>query len=146
MSVTTMTDSVPADSQPVGGRVVEFVEPLPGFPDERVFSLSSLDPGGLLFTLRSLRTPELRFVVMPPAGFFPNYRPEVTVADVAALGVGEDAELQVLVIVSVRDGIADATANLLAPIVLIPDTGRALQVVLNDPDLPLREPLVALAS
>ncbi|MCW2521781.1 MAG: hypothetical protein JWO63_116 [Frankiales bacterium] len=128
------------------GLVVEFVEPIPGFPQERQFLFSAIDPEGVLFTLRSLSTPSLRFVVIPPAAFFPDYQPEVSVADVASLGLGEDAELQVLVIVSVRDGLADATANLLAPIVLVAESGQALQIVLNDPTLPLRAPLVAAAS
>jgi flagellar assembly factor FliW len=51
-----------------------------------------------------------------------------------------------LVVVSVQNGIADATANLLAPIVLVPETGRAMQVVLDDPLLPLRSPLLPGAS
>jgi flagellar assembly factor FliW len=126
--------------------VVEFVEPIPGFPTERRFLFSALDPQGLLYTLRSLSTPSLRFVVMPPGSFFPEYQPEVTVEDVGPLGLGEDAELQVLVIVSVRDGLEDATANLLAPIVLVTESGQAMQVVLNDPTLPLHAPLLATAS
>jgi flagellar assembly factor FliW len=126
--------------------VVEFVEPILGFPDERSFTLSALDPDGVLFALRSTRTPQLRFVVMPPAGFFPDYHPLVTEADLAALGPVDDVELQLLVIVTVRDGMADATANLLAPIVLSPERGTAMQLVLDDARLPLHAPLVATAS
>jgi flagellar assembly factor FliW len=128
------------------GRRVEFVEPIPGFPDERDFLLAGVDPQGVLFTLRSRRTPSLRFVVMPPAPFFPDYQPEVSEADVEALGDLCDAELQLLVIVSVEAGIADATANLLAPIVFEPASGRAVQLVLDDARLPLRAPLMAAAS
>ena len=147
-------DAPAADSQ--GSRAIEFVEPIPGFPDERTFSLAPLDQDAVLFVLRSLRTPRLRFVVMPPATFFPDYQPAVAAEDVAALGDlsggavdgadGGDVELQVLVIVSVTDSITDATANLLAPIVLEPVSGRAMQVVLGDARLPLRAPLFASAS
>lgn len=125
---------------------VEFVEPMPGFPEDRSFALAAVDPQGVLFTLRSLVRPELRFVVMPPAGFFPDYQPDITENHVAPLGPVTDIELQVLVIVSVKDGIADATANLLAPIIMIPESGRAMQVILDDTRLPLRAPLSALAS
>jgi flagellar assembly factor FliW len=135
------------DLSPDRGLIVDFVEPIPGFPDERRFLFSAIDPpAGVLFTLRSMTTPQLRFVVMPPETFFPGYQPDITVADVGPLGLGEDAELQVLVIVSVRDGLADATANLLAPIVLVAEAGQAMQVVLNDPTLPLHAPLVPAAS
>jgi flagellar assembly factor FliW len=153
--MTTMTH-VPGPPETAGShreqlqtglaRRVEFVEPLPGFPNDREFALTAVDPDGVLFTLRSLARPELRFVVMPPAGFFPDYHPAVTEAAVASLGVVTEVELQLLVVVSVQNGIADATANLLAPIVLVPETGRAMQVVLEDPLLPLRAPLLPGAS
>lgn len=152
--VTASEPGSPAGDDP-GRQVVEFVEPIPGFPDERTFSLAPLGEDAVLFVLRSLRTPRLRFVVMPPAAFFPDYQPAVDAQDVAALGDlagrvtgdGEpEVELQVLVIVSVTDSITDATANLLAPIVLDPASGRAMQVVLNDARLPLRAPLFAPAS
>ncbi|MCW2539554.1 MAG: flagellar assembly protein FliW [Frankiales bacterium] len=128
------------------GRILEFVEPIPGFPDERDFTLSAIDPDGVLFAMRSLRTPDLRFIVMPPEGFFPGYLPQVSEADVTSLELGPEAELQIMVIVTVSDGIGDATANLLAPIVLDPERGRAIQLILDDSDLPLRAPLLAAAS
>lgn len=128
------------------GLVVDFVEPIPGFPADRQYLFSALDRDGVLFTLRSTTTPSLRFVVMPPESFFPDYEPEVTADDVAPLGLAEHAEVQLLVIVSMTNGLSDATANLLAPIVLVAEAGQAMQVVLSDPTLPLRAPLVAKAS
>ena len=47
-----------------------------------------------------------------------------------------------LVVVTVTDSIADATANLLAPIVIAAAAGTAVQLVLPDADLPLRAPLL----
>jgi flagellar assembly factor FliW len=146
VTVTTIVSDAPAAGALSQNRIVEFVEPIPGFPEERAFTLSAIDPDGVLFTLRSVRTPQLRFVVMPPAGFFPDYEPAVSETAVSPLGDVADRELQLLVIVSVKDGISDATANLLAPIVMLPDSGRAMQVVLDDPRLPLRAPLVPPAS
>jgi flagellar assembly factor FliW len=144
----THDSAIEAAVAPLGSadRRLDFVEPLPGFPDDRSFTLAAVDPDGVLFTLRSVERPGLRFVVMPPATFFPDYQPEVTELHLAPLGAVTEVELQVLVIVSVQDGIADATANLLAPIVMIPASGRAMQVVLDDARLPLRAPLLAAAS
>lgn len=153
--VVTASEPDSAAGDGSGSQVVEFVEPIPGFPDERMFSLAPLGEDAVLFVLRSLRTPRLRFVVVPPAAFFPDYQPSVDARDVAALGdlsgrrdgEGEpEVELQLLVIVSVTDSITDATANLLAPIVLDPAGGRAMQLVLDDARLPLRAPLFAPAS
>lgn len=126
--------------------LLEFSTPIPGFPDERVFAVSALDPAGVLYALRSTATPGLRFVLADPEVFFADYRPSVAAIDVAALGVLDDERVVLLVIVTVSDGLADATANLLAPIVISTVRGTAMQLVLEDPDLPLRAPLLRTAS
>jgi flagellar assembly factor FliW len=125
--------------------VIEFAEPIAGFPGEHTFSLSALDQQGTLMALRSIRTPDLRFVVVAPGRFFPDYAPVLEAHDVSALEVADNDEVQILVIVTVRDSIRDATANLLAPIVVVPGRNAAMQVILSDDRLPLRAPLVAPA-
>jgi len=127
----------------VGGRIVDFVQPLLGFPDDREFELAQVDDQGMILTLRSIHNRELRFVVVPPGRFFPEYEPHIEAADVADLGVDDDGEIQVLTIISIDRTLADATANLMAPIVLSLETGHAKQIVLSDHDLPMRAPLMA---
>jgi flagellar assembly factor FliW len=124
---------------------LEFVAPLPGFPAHRRFVLEELEPGGPVRSLRSLDDPRVRFLVIPPGQFFPDYAPELS-DDWAAtldLAVADDALL--LVIVNPGGGLAEATVNLLAPVVVNVVTRRAAQVLLADPDLPLRAPLLAPA-
>jgi flagellar assembly factor FliW len=125
---------------------ITFTAPIPGFEAERDFTVAPLDAHGVLYTLRSASTPGLRFIVAAPGRFFPDYKPSLMPADVAALGVSDGDEVLLLVIVTVTDSIADATANLLAPIVIAADRGTAVQLVLPDADLPLRAPLLARAS
>jgi flagellar assembly factor FliW len=85
-------------------------------------------------------------VVAAPGRFFPDYKPSLMPADVAALEVADGDEVMLLVVVTVTDSIADATANLLAPIVIAAGRGTAVQLVLPDSDLPLRAPLLSRAS
>jgi len=66
---------------------ISFTSPIPGFEDERDFTVSALDTHGVLYALRSTRNPGLRFVVAAPGRFFPDYSPSLLPADVAALGV-----------------------------------------------------------
>jgi len=124
---------------------IEFALPIPGFPVDRTFTVASLDDGGALYALHSNTTPGLRFVLATPEAFFPSYTPDLTPADVLPLGVADGDEVLVLVIVTVTDSIADATANLLAPIVIAPGSATAMQLILADADLPLRAPLIASA-
>jgi flagellar assembly factor FliW len=125
---------------------ISFTAPIPGFEDERDFEVAALDQHGVLYTLRSVRTPGLRFVVAAPGRFFPDYKPSLMPADVAALGVSDGDEVLLLVVVTVTNSIADATANLLAPIVIAAGRATAVQLVLPDVDLPLRAPLLSRAG
>jgi flagellar assembly factor FliW len=115
--------------EPVTGSVdetlptIEFVGPIAGFPNHRAFALVELDPTGVLCALRSLEDPELRFLVVPPATFFPDYAPELGDEWVEQLQLASAEDALVLLIVT-------PAAR----------TRRAAQVVL-DADLPLRAPL-----
>jgi flagellar assembly factor FliW len=133
--MTTMIAQPPAASV----RELYFVEPMPGFDDTDAFTLTAIDPRGLLYAMRSVRDPQLRFVLAPPEAFFADYRPDI--AD--EIGTALDAaEVEVLVVLSITSGLHDATANLRAPIVVAPSTGRAVQVILEDESLPMRRPLL----
>jgi flagellar assembly factor FliW len=124
---------------------IDFVSPVPGFPGKRRFALVSLDEGGLLYAMRSLDDPELRFLVVVPQPFFPDYEPEIDDTTAEMLAITDAAHAVVLLVVNPGAGPADATANLLAPIVLNTETRRAAQVVLSGANLPVRAPLTAAA-
>ena len=118
---------------------LRFVEPLPGFADEDAYTLSAIDPHAVLYSLRSVRTPGLRFVLTPANTFFADYRPDVAEAVAPVLGA---SDVELYLVLTLGTGLRDATANLRAPIAVSVSTGRAVQVVLEDEALPMREPLV----
>ena len=123
--------------------VIDLVHPLPGFPDHHRFALVQLDDDGVLCQLRSLDDPSLRFLVVPPVAFFPEYAPVVDddVVDDLQITAGDD--VVVLLVLNAGDSLSTTTANLLAPVVVNTATRRASQVILDDPDLPIAAPLVA---
>ncbi len=120
---------------------IEMVDPMPGFPGVRRFTLVELAPGGALSALRSLEDPDLRFLVVPPAQFFPDYAPEIDDETAARLGLTSAEDALVLLVVSPGETPEQATANLLAPIVINHRTHAAAQVILADSTLALRTPL-----
>ena len=122
--------------------VIEMVEAMPGFPDRTRFALVRLDEDGVLCSLKSVEDPDLRFLVVPPNVFFPDYAPEIDDTVVSALGIERAEDALVLVVVNPGDRAASATANLLAPVVVNTVSRQASQVVLTE-DLPVRAPLVA---
>lgn len=122
--------------------VLTMVGPMLGFPEHSRFGLARLDEEGAVCDLRSLDDPDLRFVVVPPGLFFEDYAPEITDATATQLQATTAGDLLALVVVTLGEGLADATANLLAPVLLNPQERLAAQVVLDDANLPLRAPLV----
>jgi flagellar assembly factor FliW len=136
MSVATM-ESVQTTQMPI----ICFSTPMPGFPDDRHYVLERIDETGLLFEMMSLETPGLRFLVIPPAPFFPNYEPEIDDETVAELGNTSAEHLTMLLIVTVGDQVRNSTVNLLAPIVIDHETRKGKQIVLDASDLSVRQRL-----
>lgn len=125
--------------------IIEFIAPIPGFPEHRRFVLTAVDEDGLLYALRAIDRPDLRFLVVVPAPFFPDYAPVVDDDTLVLLrNSGDPDRLLVLLVVSAPESAARATANLLAPIVVDRLTLRAAQVVQAGSSLPIRAPLVAV--
>ena len=122
--------------------VIDMVAPMPGFPDHQRFALVQLDETGVLCSLQSVEDPQLRFLVVPPSAFFPDYSPVIDDATVSRLGIGSAEEAIVLLVVNPGDDAGTATANLLAPVVVNLVTRQGGQVVLDE-DLPIRAPLLA---
>lgn len=123
--------------------VIELVQPMPGFPDRSQFALVQLDDDGVLCQLRSLEDPNLRFLVVSPVSFFPDYSPVVDEDTVADLGIESVDDVLVLLVLTAGSSLAETTANLAAPVLVNTTTRRAQQVILDDPQLSVATPLVA---
>ncbi|SHF77045.1 flagellar assembly protein FliW [Geodermatophilus nigrescens] len=115
------------------------VAPLPGFRD---YVLVTADGDGLLFWLQSMDADGPRFLAIPPARYFPDYAPALPRQVLADLDLDDAADATLLALVTVpAEGVAHATANLRAPVVLNPANWRAAQVLLPDSRHPIRRPL-----
>jgi flagellar assembly factor FliW len=133
-----MSDTSAEDELPL----LDFLAPVAGFPEHRRFVLAELDESSLLRALRSLDDPALRFLVLPPGPFFPDYDPEIGDDWAERLELTSSDDALVLVLITPGATAAEATANLLAPVVINVRTRRAAQIVLDDSSLPLRAPLL----
>ncbi|HEY3436392.1 MAG TPA: flagellar assembly protein FliW [Actinotalea sp.] len=136
-------------THPTGSRQVEaqleFPQPPPGLLDLHRFELTALDDAGYLFALRSTERPDVRLFVVPPHPYFPAYAPRLDPSTRETLGVDASEAVLLVVVHPGQDG-EPPTANLLAPVVMNPVTGAALQVVLDGDEWPLRAPFLAVDS
>ena len=124
-------------------REITFATGLPGFPEARRFALSEWGGEGSPFSLlRSLEQEGLEFLVAHPLSFFPDYAPEVDDETVERLDLNDADDALVLVIITVPEHVADATANLAGPIVINRHTLEAVQAVLVSGGYELQAPLL----
>jgi flagellar assembly factor FliW len=117
---------------------------LPGFPGERRFALVRWGANeGPYSVLVDLDDTDIRFLVAPPALFFPQYEVDLDDQSVGILGLQDAGEALVLMIVTLGEKPEDATANLLGPVVINTRTREGLQVVLPEAGWTTRVPLLA---
>lgn len=142
MTMTPSTATAPAPtiipSQALGNievdpeRAIRVLDPIAGFPGCGAYALVPHMRGGAesgtIRWLQALERPYHAFIVADPWSVFPDYAPEIPNADADHLGVTDERNAQMLVILTVsEDGI---TANLRAPVVVNVADRVAKQVVL----------------
>lgn len=139
MATVTQVSAAPAD-------VPELVFPtgLPGFPGERRFALVRWGAfEGPYSLMVDLDNPDVRFLVMPPYAFFPDYVVDLDDAIAAKVHLEKAEDCLLLVIVTLGSTPEEATANLLGPVVINLQTNEGVQAVLAESGYSTRVPLRA---
>jgi flagellar assembly factor FliW len=123
---------------------ISFPAGLPGFPDAHRFELAPWGPPDLPFLLLSAADEsDVAFVVAPPWGFYPDYEFDLDQGAAERLGISEPTDSLVFCVVTLRDDPADATVNLLGPIVVNRYTLEAAQVAMPSSGYSVDAPLTA---
>lgn len=119
-----------------------------GFEQETQFARRPFDPNidSPLEWLQSLTTPELAFVITDPLLFAPDYEVTLTAEDRRGIGLADDEEFMIRVIVTVPEDYRRMTGNFLAPLVIHPRMNTAKQLVLTRPDYNTKHPLLPNAT
>ncbi len=124
------------------GKTITFPAGLPGLPAELTrFELVAVAEESPFFFLQSLQDENTGFILVNPFAFFLDYEFDLPEEDARALGIKAPEEAAVFCIVNASRGLARATVNLLAPVVVNAATGTARQVVLVDERYSIRQPL-----
>lgn len=114
---------------------VEFVSPMPGLAPHTAFTLVRIGEGSGLYALRAADADVRLFLLDPRTGSY-GYAPSIPADARALIGAADDAEVALFVIANPSsEGIR---VNLKAPVLIHLDTGRATQIILDDPAYPVR--------
>lgn len=123
---------------------IRFPEGLLGFNTLRNFVLLD-DPHDEIFAwLQSCEEPAIAFPVLEPELFTQNYQPNLTKYDLDSLGLTSAQGSRVFMIITIPEDPTKMTANLKAPIIINVAGRMARQVVLQDNQLAIREPIFTL--
>lgn len=132
---------------PVDVPELRFANGLPGFPGERRFALVRWGAfEGPYSLMVDLDDPSVRFLVMPPYDFFPDYVVDLDDAIAAKVHLERAEDCLLLVIVTLTGRPEEATANLLGPVVINLQTREGTQAVLAESGYSTRTPLVPAAA
>lgn len=121
--------------------ILKFEHGIPGFETEKEFVLLPIKNNREFTVLQSVQTEALAFIVANPYNITVNYNIELEVSTVHALQIKDQKEVAVFAVVSLKETIAESTVNLKAPIILNTSNKKAKQIILNNEDYNIRQPL-----
>ena len=120
--------------------LLTFPKGLYGFEDEQAFLLLPFAENGTLFSLQSVKTPQLAFILMDPFSLDGGYAPVLQEDELEFLNVERSEDLFYYVMCVVKDPVPESTVNMRCPIA-INDDGQAIQVILENTSWPMRHQL-----
>lgn len=94
--------------------------------------------------LQAKEVKDICLLVANPFAFFSDYQFELSETDLEALHHPDERSVAVWVTVSIRESLQEATANLLAPIVINTEKQLGRQVVLHNSQYEIKTPLFPL--
>ena len=119
--------------------VYEFPDGVYGFEEDNRFAVFSRPFADITFLyLQSTDHPAPCFLVFEPWDLCPDYQPVLSEEDLASCEVSDIEELILLVIATIGEKSEDLSVNIKSPVVLNPKTKKARQVILQNPDYPVK--------
>lgn len=116
---------------------------IPGFEQCKRYVLYGAERFKPLMFIVGLDMENLRLPVMDPFSFMVDYDPKISRQDMEFLGAKSKKDIAVFVVVTIPStGMKDMYANMLAPILINPDTKLGIQIALEDDRYKLRQNVV----
>lgn len=123
--------------------VLTFDHGIFGFEDSKKFALMNFEDGtDAMVCLQSIENEDLAFVLMNPFFLMPDYKPELKPQEIRALKIDENTKgVLYYVVCVVKDEMMESTVNFRCPVVINPETKKAVQVILENNKYSFKHPL-----
>ncbi|WP_246570087.1 flagellar assembly protein FliW [Lentibacillus saliphilus] len=121
--------------------IFRFKSGLPGFGEETEFVMLDLPGDSAFQIMQSFNTPHLAFIVTNPHLLYQDYEFELDASIAEQLEIEHEADVAVVVIVTLKDALEQSTINLKGPIILNTKARTGKQYILQDETYPVKAPL-----
>jgi flagellar assembly factor FliW len=120
--------------------ILKFPNGIYGFEDikEYVILKQNDEPDSPVMWMQAVRNMHIRFIILDPLSVVDEYKPDIPESLFEELGAKSIEMLRLFVIAVVPKDIKDMTVNLKSPIVVNIENNTAAQVVLENPEYPVR--------
>lgn len=118
--------------------VIQLPAGIIGFPELKQYVLLDHDQDSPFKWLQALEDGAIAFVLINPLLFKPDYLVEVNEAEVADLGIQNEEDAVVSVIITMPSDPQKMTANLKAPVIFNLSNRKGRQIILNNSDYTTR--------
>lgn len=114
-----------------------------GFENNKKFALMNFEDGtDAMVCLQSVEDENLAFVLMNPFFLMSDYQPELRAQDIRSLEIDKDTKgVLYYVVCVVQENMVESTVNLRCPVVINPETKKAVQVILENNSYAFKHPL-----
>ncbi len=112
--------------------VITFESGIPGFEDKKHFVIVNVPEHEPFKWLYCVDDRVLRFALINPLLFYPDYNPQVTKADIATLEIENKKDILVFAIVTLAEDFRESTANLIGPVFINSAKRKGKQVIIDD--------------
>ncbi|NLD94629.1 MAG: flagellar assembly protein FliW [Fibrobacter sp.] len=122
--------------------IITFNSGIPGFEQNKQFVIVSIPEYAPFEWLVCIDGSKLRFAIINPLLFVPDYDPKIIKEQLDDLAVDAPEDLLLYVIVTIRENPLESTANLVGPIILNRRKKTGKQIIIDDDRYTTREPIL----
>ena len=136
------TQITPSGVEWTEDQVIHFPNGLPGFENARKFIIMSVPEHQPFHWMECVDGNNIRFAVINPLSFRPDYQPKIKKEEIASLDIGDPKELLLYVIVTLRTPLVESTANLMGPLFINIREKVGKQIIIENDAYSLRERII----
>ena len=122
--------------------IITFPAGIPGFEDRRQFVVVSVPEFAPFEWLVCVDGTHLRFAIINPLFFSPDYAPKLSKERLTELSVDDPHDLVLYSIVTIKENPIESTANLAGPVFINKAKKIGKQIIIDDDRYSTQEPLV----